>query len=186
MSFKTKAQTNLGLLDDVRLLYDELGWTVLIRGMSKINSCIDSGGEHNFLHGYALVQYSQTWKSEIISDEELIDATFYLSTRKLMRCSDYSTVFHNRNSHCNAQTLFKIHMHNVLIIFTFTQKHNARRTITLDLHIPACIGLRVVVPSLEKTFKLLTNWRTTHPHRSSYIQGIRQCYHLRWVLDLQL
>ena len=68
-----------------------------------------------------------------------------------MRCSDYSTVFHNRNSHCNAQTLFKIHMHNVLIIFTFTQKHNARRTITLDLHIPACIGLRVVVPSLEKS-----------------------------------
>ena len=44
-------KTNLGLLDDVCLLDDVLGWTVLVRAMSKINSYIDSGGEHIFLHG---------------------------------------------------------------------------------------------------------------------------------------
>ena len=33
-----------------------------------------------------------------------------------------TTVFHNRISHFNAQTQYKIHMHNVIIIFTFTFK----------------------------------------------------------------
>ena len=53
-------KTNLGLVDAVRLLYDELGWNFLVRGMSKNLVAVSIPvASTNFFTG-AFVQYSQS------------------------------------------------------------------------------------------------------------------------------